>query len=104
MSSVDREQPREHIGELLLVRPVMHHPEHIELLCEAPRQGWQERGDEAAHVIGAAGHASMLVVVGHDVVVTGPGIKERAPTGTMGGAGAMGLSPRTASTIVHGFP
>src|SRR5699024_10341243 len=72
MSSVDREQPREDIGELLLVRPVMHHPEHIELLCEAPRQGWQECGDEAAHVIGAAGHASMLVVVGHDVVVTGP--------------------------------
>src|SRR5699024_10420119 len=39
MSRVDREQPREDIGELLLVRPVMHHPEHIELLCEAPRQG-----------------------------------------------------------------
>src|SRR5699024_10556938 len=74
-----------------------HHPEHIELFREAPRQGWQERGDEAAHVIGAAGHASMLVVVGHDVVVAGPGIKERASTGTVGGAGAMaGLLERRA--------
>ncbi|WP_299305868.1 hypothetical protein [uncultured Brachybacterium sp.] len=47
--------------------------------------------------------AQDLAVAGHDVVVTGPGIKERAPTGTMGGAGAFGRSPRTASTIVHGF-
>lgn len=38
MGSLFVEQPGEDVGELLLVGAVVHHPEHVELLGEAPRE------------------------------------------------------------------
>lgn len=52
-----RQEPGEHVGQLLLMGPVVHHAEDIELLSQTPRQGRHKRSDHLLERTRRGGHA-----------------------------------------------